>query len=116
MYCRYSIDRSDAIVQICQASGVGAVLNRSSLPISPSLARIFPATALESALYGGEDFELVLCMPESIGLELVENIGGGAAIIGKIVRSSDIILIDDLTGSPPIYLDRRSGFKHFSID
>jgi thiamine-monophosphate kinase len=107
---------ADAIVQICQASGVGAVLNRSSLPISPSLARIFPDTALESALYGGEDFELVLCMPTEIGLELVENIGNGAAIIGKIVRSSDIILIDDLTNNSPIYLNRRSGFQHFSID
>ncbi|WP_086936356.1 thiamine-phosphate kinase [Chamaesiphon minutus] len=120
---------ADAIVQICQASGVGAVLNRSSLPISPSLTRIFPDTALDSALYGGEDFELVLCMPREIGLELVEKIGGGAAIIGKIVRSSDILLIDDLTNNSPIHLvgvgdslplgtaslkeNRHSGFQHF---
>jgi thiamine-monophosphate kinase len=104
---------ADAIVQICQASGVGAVLNRSSLPISPALAQIFPDTALKSVLYGGEDFELVLCMPREIGLELVKNIGSGAAIIGKIGRSSDIVLIDDLTENPPIYLDRHSGFQHF---
>jgi thiamine-monophosphate kinase len=104
---------ADAIVQICQASGVGAVLNRSTLPISSALAEIFPETALDSALYGGEDFELVLSMPEPVALELVKNIGNGAAIIGRIVRSSDIILIDDLTGDPTIDLNRHSGFQHF---
>jgi len=104
---------ADAIVQICQASGVGAILTRSSIPISPSLAYIFPDTALASALDGGEDFELVLTLPELVALELVKNIGGSAAIIGKIVRSPDIILIDDLTADPLIYLDQHSGFQHF---
>jgi thiamine-monophosphate kinase len=104
---------ADAIVQICQASGVGAVLNRSTLPISPALSHIFPDTALDSALYGGEDFELVLCLPEPVALELVENIGNGAAIIGQIGRSSDIVLIDDLTGKIAIQLNRQSGFQHF---
>jgi thiamine-monophosphate kinase len=104
---------ADAIVQICQASGVGAVLTRSSIPISPALSQLFPATALASALYGGEDFELVLCLPELVALDLVKNIGSSAAIIGKIVRSPDIVSIDDLTDEPPIYLDRQSGFQHF---
>ena len=104
---------ADAIVQICQASGVGAVMNRSILPISPALAEIFPDTAIDSALYGGEDFELVLSMPEPVALELVKNIGNGAAIIGEIVRSSDIILIDDLAGGATICLNRQSGFQHF---
>ena len=104
---------ADAIVQICQASGVGARVDRSMMPISPSLFQLFPDTGLASALYGGEDFELVLCMPESIALELVARIGNGAAIIGKIGRSPDIILIDDLTHNPPIQLDRHSAFQHF---
>lgn len=104
---------ADAIVQICQASGVGAMLTRSTIPISPSLSQLFPATALASALYGGEDFELVLCLPELVAVELVENIGNSAAIIGKIGRSPDLILIDDLTDDPPIYLDQQSGFQHF---
>ena len=107
---------ADAIVQICQASKVGATLARSTMPISPSLSQMFPDTALDSALYGGEDFELVLCMPEPIARELVENIGRGAAIIGQIARSPDIILIDDLTDNSPIYLDRHSAFQHFSLD
>ena len=104
---------ADAIVQICQASGVGARLDRSTMPISPSLSQLFPDTALASALYGGEDFELVLCLPTSVAVELVENIGLGAAIIGKIERSPEIVLIDDLINHPPIQLDRHSAFQHF---
>jgi thiamine-monophosphate kinase len=104
---------ADAIDQICQSSHVGATIDRSSIPISPSLAKIFPDTALTSALYGGEDFELVLCLPASVALELVEKLGGGAALIGQIVQAPDIILSDDLTELPPIYLDRQSGFQHF---
>jgi thiamine-monophosphate kinase len=112
---------ADAIVQICQTSGIGAIVTRSSIPISPSLAKIFPDTALASALYGGEDFELVLCLPESIALELVEKLNSaelplharGAAIIGKISQHSDILLIDDVDLDATIHLDRQSGFQHF---
>ena len=104
---------ADAIVQICECSHVGAVLTRSTIPISPSLAQIFPDTALTSALYGGEDFELVLCLPTPVALALVDRLGGGAALIGQIVQSPDIILNDDLTELPPIHLNRQSGFQHF---
>jgi thiamine-monophosphate kinase len=112
---------ADAIVQICRSSKVGAIISRSSLPISPSLAQMFPETALSSALHGGEDFELVLCLPESIALELVDRTGNGAAIVGKITRlltqtasrSTDILLVDDNVQDSPIQLDLQSGFKHF---
>ena len=104
---------ADAIVQICRSSKVGANVFRGNLPISPTLAQMFPDTALSSALYGGEDFELVLCLPQSIALELVEQIGTGAAIVGKITRSTDILLVDDTGKHPPLQLDLDSGFKHF---
>jgi thiamine-monophosphate kinase len=105
---------ADAIVQICRSSQVGAILTRSSLPISPSLAQMFSATAVASALYGGEDFELVLCLPASIALELVDRIGRDAAIIGTITRSPDVLLVDDSGQHPTIEIDLKSGFKHFS--
>jgi thiamine-monophosphate kinase len=104
---------ADAIVQICHASNVGSILSRSTLPISPSLSQMFPETALKSALYGGEDFELVLCLPASVALELVKKLGGGATILGKIVQQPDIVLVDDLGKDPSIQLDLRSGFQHF---
>jgi thiamine-monophosphate kinase len=104
---------ADAIVQICRSSQVGATISRSSLPISPALAQLFPDTALTSALYGGEDFELVLCLPQPIAIELIDRIGNGAAIMGRVTRSTDIILIDDTGQYPTTQLDLNSGFKHF---
>ena len=104
---------ADAIVQICRSSKVGATISRENLPISPTLAQIFPDTALTSTLYGGEDFELVLCLPQRIALELVEQIGTGAAIVGQITRSTDVLLVDDTGKQQPIQLDLHSGFKHF---
>jgi thiamine-monophosphate kinase len=104
---------ADAIEQICRSSQVGAILTRSNLPFSPSLSQMFPDTAVASALDGGEDFELVLCMSESIAQALVNRIGNGAAIIGKITRSPAIILVDDTGKYPTMEIDRQSGFKHF---
>ncbi len=104
---------ADAIDQICRSSRVGAILTRSSLPISPSLSQLFPDTAVSSALYGGEDFELVLCLPAPIAMALVDKIGRDAAIIGTITRSPDIILVDDSGKYPTIEIDRQSGFQHF---
>ncbi|WP_309740691.1 MULTISPECIES: thiamine-phosphate kinase [unclassified Chamaesiphon] len=111
---------ADAIFQICEASGVGARLTRSTIPISPSLSQLFPDPALASALYGGEDFELVLTMPEAIARQLVDLLGGGAAIIGTIVQHSNILIIDDRGDEAPIDLGemfasepRKTGFQHF---
>ncbi len=105
---------ADAIVQICRASGVGARLDRSCIPLSPSLVQLFPDTALASALYGGEDFELVLCLPESIAVQLVERLGMGAAIIGKITSAREMLVVDLADRSNTIDLDMRSGFQHFA--
>jgi thiamine-monophosphate kinase len=104
---------ADAIVQICRASGVGAILDRSAISIAPSLARMFPDTALTSALYGGEDFELVLCLPKPIAAQLVDRLSLGAAIIGTITQELEILVVDDINRSSPIDLDLKSGFQHF---
>ena len=105
---------NDRIVNLGSwSSKVGATVSRGNLPISPTLAQMFPDIALSSALYGGEDFELVLCLPQLMALELVKQIGSGAAIVGKITPSTDILLVDDTGKYPPLQLDLHSGFKHF---
>jgi thiamine-monophosphate kinase len=104
---------ADAIVQICRASGVGARLDRSAISIAPSLIQLFPDRALASALSGGEDFELVLCLPELIAAQLVDKLGQGAAIIGTITQTLEILVVDDLDRSSTIDLDLSSGFQHF---
>lgn len=105
---------ADAIVQICQASQVGARIERSQIPIPTSLTKLVsPEKALKWALYGGEDFELVLCLPPTIGKELVKKIGVGAAIVGKTTDDTDILLIDSQGIHPNEQLTLSQGFQHF---
>ena len=104
---------ADAIVQICRASGVGAVLWRDRLLDLVELG-LSESRALEWALYGGEDFELVLCLPASLAQELVRVAGEGAAVIGEVTRSSELVVLDRRGSGDKIRLDRRHGFQHFS--
>ncbi|TAF49782.1 MAG: thiamine-phosphate kinase [Oscillatoriales cyanobacterium] len=103
---------ADAIVQICHASRCGAIVWREALGSLADLG--LPASlALDWTLYGGEDFELVLCLPEPLAQELVQLAGHGAAIIGEITESPEItVLSRDHTDL--VRLDRRQGFQHFS--
>ncbi|MBN1846796.1 MAG: thiamine-monophosphate kinase [Sedimentisphaerales bacterium] len=58
------IDISDGLSRdlhhICSESGVGAVVDRSAIPLSPAARR--RGDPLEAALADGEDFELLLCV------------------------------------------------------
>jgi thiamine-monophosphate kinase len=105
---------ADAIVQICRCSGVGAQVERQAIPISPALSQFVPPEqALEYALFGGEDFQLVLCLPPQLAQALVECLGQGAAIIGKITTETTIELIDRNGVVPPRQLTLAEGFQHF---
>jgi thiamine-monophosphate kinase len=105
---------ADAIVQICRASGVGATLDLSCLPISPLLYKLAASdVALQWTLYGGEDFELVLCLPREIAATLVEQLDAGAAIIGRVNSEPDCQLVDSDRSIPVKILNLNEGFQHF---
>jgi thiamine-monophosphate kinase len=100
----------DAIFQICRASGVGARIDRSALAIPSGLVKL-TENPLDWVLGGGEDFELVLCLPIPAAHLLVASIGGTAAIIGETTGAPEILLVDDET---EILLNSKSQFQHFS--
>jgi thiamine-monophosphate kinase len=105
---------ADALVQLCQMSGVGANIDRSQIPIPDAIKKfVSPEQALDWALYGGEDFELVLCLPPAIAEELVKQLGVGAAIVGKITADSEVILSDRTNENPDQVLSLSQGFQHF---
>ncbi len=105
---------ADAIVQICRASCVGAVINSTKIPLPTSFQNwLTKEQALEYALYGGEDFELVLCLPKEPASLLVEQLGKGAAIIGTVVEGSTALLGDDNQKTPDQVLTLSRGFRHF---
>ena len=64
----------DAIGQICQRSGVGAIIDRAKVEVFSGLTKLVDLdTAWEWVLDGGEDFELVLCLPETHALNLAKK-------------------------------------------
>ncbi|MEG4323507.1 MULTISPECIES: thiamine-phosphate kinase [unclassified Microcoleus] len=105
---------ADAIVQVCRASGVGAKVDRMKIPIPHSLSEIVSTQkALDWALYGGEDFELVLFLPIDRAKLLVERIGDGSAIVGITTECADIWLSDSSGICPDFRLEIDRGFQHF---
>jgi len=105
---------ADAIIQICRASGVGAVIERRQISLPAAFDHwLTPEQALEYALYGGEDFELVLCLPQEIASALVQHLDRGAAIVGSITSGSTVILHDEQKKFPDQVLSLRQGFQHF---
>ncbi|MGE5659760.1 MAG: thiamine-phosphate kinase [Actinomycetota bacterium] len=105
---------ADAIVQICRASNVGAAIERSQIPIPAALKRLTsPEVALNWALYGGEDFELVLCLPPEIAQLFIQKLGAGAAIVGTTTSSTGICLVDRNGLYPDEELTLHQGFQHF---
>ncbi|MEC4806546.1 MAG: thiamine-phosphate kinase [Jaaginema sp. PMC 1079.18] len=102
---------ADAIIQICTASQVGAIVEGDRLPIAPVLTQfVDPETAREWALYGGEDFELVLCLPPALAETLVSQLGSKAAIVGTIQGDRSVNLRQGDTLHP---LTLAQGFQHF---
>lgn len=104
---------ADAILQICRASNVGATINFEMLPILPALTEFFPTQALNWTFYGGEDFELVLCLPKNQGEKLQQSLGLPSVIIGEITRNPEVKIITPQSSSPPIILSLDQGFQHF---
>lgn len=104
---------ADAVLQICRASAVGAVLERRQIPLPAGLADwVGDRQALEWALYGGEDFELVLCLPPDPAEALRLQLGADAAIVGSITADTAVMLRDSLTESTQL-LSLEQGFQHF---
>ncbi|MCC5650317.1 thiamine-phosphate kinase [Nostoc sp. XA013] len=105
---------ADAIIQICRASGVGAVLERRQISMPAAFDNwLTQEQALAYALYGGEDFELVLCLPQESALALVKHLSQGAAIVGNITSGSTVLLHDEQKKFPDQVLSLSQGFQHF---
>lgn len=104
---------ADAVVQICKASGVGAVIDCSQIAVDSGLTKLeTKAKVWEWIFYGGEDFELVLCLSPELAENLIEELAG-AAIIGEVITDSQIKAIGLDTANNTQILNIGKGFKHF---
>jgi thiamine-monophosphate kinase len=108
---------ADAVVQLARASGLAARLDR--LPIPPGLAAaVGSERAIDWTLYGGEDFELVLCLPPELADRWVQAVGGTAQAIGVMVDRADSEPIAAWQSTPGHWsaLSQTQGFQHFAVE
>jgi thiamine-monophosphate kinase len=104
---------ADAVLQICRASNVGAQLEWHQIPLPAGITDwISLEQAIDWALYGGEDFELVLCLPLELAQRLVQRIEG-AVIVGTITAGQEVVLSDRSGKHPSDTLRFDKGFQHF---
>ena len=94
---------ADAVAQMARASGTGARVHSSKIPLDTS-------ATLEQALHGGEDYELLFAVPgrRRRAFELIAG------------REATVTCIGELTPPGSVELDRAghleplgSGFSHF---
>ena len=105
---------ADAILQICRASNVGAVIRRDRITLHPAMTKLLdPSAQIESALYGGEDFQLVLCLPKEPAIKLVQCLDADAAIIGTVTAGSTVLLTDETREFKEQILSLKQSFQHF---
>jgi len=94
------IDTSDGLStdlgHICKASGVGAIVWAPKIPavmIPPDLKRL-GLEALDMALNGGEDYELLFTVPRKFAGRMPRRLGGvSVTVIGEITRERKVILV-----------------------
>jgi len=106
---------ADAIVQICHASGVGAILDLDHLPGLLEVPGFERDRALNWTLYGGEDFELVLCLAPQWTHWLVAQEPSplrNARVIGRVTAELGCF-VQDATDAIVHRIDRQQSFQHF---
>jgi thiamine-monophosphate kinase len=112
-----SIDSSDGLAwslhELARMSGVGFVIN--SVPVADEVRRFAEFNrldALELALYGGEEYELVVTVKPKRWAEAemtVHAVGGRLLPIGKVTRDRQVLLDVDGEKCP---VEKR-GWEHF---
>ena len=113
---RASIDISDGLLSdlrhICQASKVGARIEIDRLPLHPALKTAFPRRAIEFALSGGEDYELLFTAPPETMHKLQDSIKCRMTVIGKITaENAGEVKVIDSKGNPVDH--SKMGWTHF---
>jgi len=117
------MDLSDGLAEdlprLCAASGVGARVLADEIPIArpcSALAGRLGLDALDLAITGGEDYELLLTCPrdrvEQVRAAVSDAAGTPVTPIGDVVAEEEqVVLVDSGGRSRPL----GSGFDHFAV-
>jgi thiamine-monophosphate kinase len=116
------MDLSDGLARdlsrLCRASAVGARIELSAVPVAEPLragAASLGIDALELALGGGEDYELLATLDpadaESARLALDDRFGVTLATVGTIIEGEDVVTVDADGREAPL---EPKGWDHFA--
>jgi thiamine-monophosphate kinase len=112
------IDLSDGLstdlTHLCQASGLAAEIEQTAIPLHPLTRKLTPQAALNAALHGGEDYELLFAAPVSV--HMPRQLGGVPVTrIGRFIRKQakrPLITLVEPDGSRATL--EPQGWEHFS--
>ncbi len=106
---------ADAVRQIADASGTGAVIDASALPIEPAAARWFSdhgSDPVNAALTGGDDYELLFAVPGRFRgrLRAVQSAARGLQVtrIGELTTDRAVRMTRD-----GVEVELPEGYSHF---
>lgn len=107
---------ADAVRQVAEASGTGARVDASRLPVDPAASRWFTSRDIDpirAALAGGDDFELLFAVPRKVAGRLRHVVSGA--------RGLSITRIGELTAERALVVERSGrheplpeGYEHFA--
>jgi len=112
------IDISDGLstdlAHLCQSSGVAAEIDQSTLPLHPLARKLGPEAALNAALNGGEDYELLFAAPASTRMPR-QLAGIPITRIGRFTRNQakqpQMTLLNPAGIRTPL---AQAGWEHFN--
>jgi len=112
-----AIDISDGLISdlkhICEASKVGARVETERIPVASPVKAHFSERALELAIAGGEDYELLFTANDELIDKAKTALSCAVTTIGEIIAEGlgNVVMVDE--HGEPIHLN-RSGWEHFS--
>jgi len=111
------IDISDGLTSdlrhICQQSNAGAIIYEEKIPFDPLVVQVageFNESALEYALFGGEEYELLFTVDPEHKNELSKHLPD-ISVVGEITEEKDTITLVQEDGS--IKKLMSGGYDHF---
>ena len=113
-----AIDVSDGLVQdlghLCRESGVGAVVEAASVPASDAACAAGPSW-LERRLTGGDDYELLLAVPQNAEAALLAMAAAASVQLTRIGSfKSGLASVRVLAQDGTELAFRSAGWSHFS--